>query len=70
MVLTFPTYRRFFTSLQETIFENVVTNVEISRDEEFPRLSQCFQLYYYLMHYSVTYNETAAEMLETSLITN
>ena len=42
---SFPTYRRFLTPLQPTIFLNIVANGEIAHDEQFLILPQCLQLY-------------------------
>ena len=41
----FPTYRqRFLMPMQQTTFENIVTKEEISQNEQFLPLPQCFQL--------------------------
>ena len=41
MFLPFPTYRYFITPLQQTTFENIVTKVEIVRNEQFNLLPEC-----------------------------
>ena len=38
----FTTYRRFLTPLQQRTFENIMTKAEISHNEQFLLLPQCF----------------------------